>query len=62
MGSMSKSAIFSEMGSSLKEIAVLANKSERTIGTKLRSIPENYLIVDNTIRPYRYKLNLEILK
>ena len=60
--SLLQSAIFSEMGSSLKEIAVLANKSERTIGTKLRSIPENYLIVDNTIRPYRYKLNLEVLK
>ena len=56
-----QAAIFSDIGATIKEIAVTINKSERTVGTKLRNISNDILLIDDSSRPYHYKLNLNIL-
>lgn len=56
-----QAAIFSDIGATQKEIAATIDKSERTIGTKLRNIPKEHIIIDNSNRPYHYKLNLSVL-
>lgn len=56
-----QATIFSDIGATIKEIAATTNKSEKTIGIKLRNIPKDHIIIDDSSRPYHYKLNMNIL-
>ncbi len=53
-----QATIFSDVGITLSELQNVLRKSENTIVTRLRQIPEQIIARDSTTRPYHYKLNL----
>lgn len=53
-----QTAIFSDIGASVKEIMETLNISENTVYSHLKKIPDEYLQVNKEIRPYRYQLKI----
>ena len=57
-----QAALFSGDGATLEEIASTLQKSSRTIDTRIKSYPQEHIIIDKSHRAYRYKLRLDFLK
>lgn len=57
-----QAALFSGDGATLEEIASTLQKTSRTIDTRIKSYPQEHIIIDKSHRAYRYKLRLDFLK
>ena len=57
-----QASIFSNSGASIEEISNTMNKNPKTIRKYIDLQPKENIEIDKTIRPYRYKLNTNILK
>lgn len=51
-------SIFSEQGLSMKELQSYLEKSENTVYSHLKKLPEGLLITDSRTKNYRYKLSI----
>lgn len=56
-----QATIFSDVGITLGELQDVLRKSENTVVSRLKQIPESRLIKNSSTRPYHYKLNLSDL-
>lgn len=57
-----QAALFSEEGASLEEISIPVRKKPRTIQDRIKTYPEEHIIINKTSRAYRYKLRLDFLQ
>ena len=57
-----QAAVFSDIGVTLNDIVRETHRAQRTIYSKINSIPKEHLIINKQIRPYFYRLNLKMLK
>ena len=57
-----EAALFYGMGLSMKQLQGLTKWSRVTVQKILDSIPQNRLLVDRRVKPFRYKLNLMFLR
>ncbi|MBO5514940.1 MAG: Fic family protein, partial [Schwartzia sp.] len=57
-----QAALFSGDGATLEEIASTLQKSSRTIDNRIKSYPQEHIIINKTHRAYRYMLRLDFLK
>ena len=53
-----QAAIFSNIGASKQEVRRTIDKSENSVSKYIRQIPCGLVLINKTIRPYRYKLDL----
>ena len=49
-------------GATISEIMKTTKKSRGTIQNRLDNIPKTHLIINNKIKPYRYKLNMMLFR
>ncbi|BEU86599.1 hypothetical protein TAMA11512_00630 [Selenomonas sp. TAMA-11512] len=54
-----QAAVFSDIGTTVAELAGTLEQTETTIYAKLRAIPEEHLVQNRSSRPYHYMLRLE---
>ena len=57
-----QAALFSGDGATLEEIASTLQKSSRTIDNRIKSYPQEHIIINKSHRAYRYKLRLDFLQ
>ena len=57
-----KLLIFFGEGATISEIMKTTKKSRGTIQNRLDNIPKTHLIINNKIKPYRYKLNMMLFR
>ena len=57
-----QAALFSDEGASLEEISIPVRKKPRTIQDRIKSYPQEHIVINKTHRAYRYKLQLDFLK
>ena len=57
-----QASLFSDEGASLEEISIPVRKKPRTIQDRIKSYPQEHIIVNKSHRAYRYKLRLDFLK
>lgn len=57
-----QATVFSNIGATINEIAQTLEKTESTIYSRLKKIPEEQKIVLKDTRPYHYKLNVDWLQ
>ena len=58
-----QAAIFSDFGgATITEIKDTLQKSENTIKSRLKEIPNSHIIITKSSRPYHYRLNLEMFQ
>ena len=56
-----QAAIFSDIGASIRELCTTLQKTENTIHAHIDKLPAGLVYIDKTMRPYRYRINIEKL-
>lgn len=56
------SSVFSGAGATVQDLMKSLQKSRGTILSRLKTMPRNHLLIIDTARPYRYRLNMMMLK
>ena len=57
-----QASLFFGEGATISEIMKTTKKSRGTIQNRLDNIPNTHLIINNKIKPYRYKLNMMLFR
>jgi len=57
-----QASLFFGEGATISEIMKTTKKSRGTIQNRLDNIPKTHLIINNKIKPYRYKLNMMLFR
>lgn len=58
-----QASIYSDLGATIEEIQnALGIKSRKTIQTRINATDKKFIVIDDSVKPYRYKLNLIALK
>lgn len=57
-----QASLFFGEGATISEIMKTTKKSRGTIQQRLDNIPKSHLFINKNIKPYRYKLNMLLLK